>query len=136
VASPYIASYVLHAANVDKYGMGRDTDGKFRIGISVVTIDQDSNVIIQVVPYRGSKGLFELLTRKKVDRSIVTNRDMNMYRAILEATHAHLEDNDPSGGIKTTRGAKYKDISKLFPMGRVTRQGSEGTSKQKWATLK
>ena len=42
VASPYIASYVLHAANVDKdYGMRRDTDGKFRIGNSLVTIDQD-----------------------------------------------------------------------------------------------
>ena len=77
------------------------------------------------------------MTRKKVDRSVVTNKDMNSYRAILEATHGHLEDNDPSGGIKKTHGAKYKDIiSKLFPMGRVTRRGSERTSKQKWATLK
>ena len=138
VASPYIASYVLHAANVDRdYGMRRDTDGKFRIGNSLVTIDQDSNVNIQGVPYRGTKGLFELLTRKKVDMSVVTPRDMKSYRAILEATHGHREDNDPSGGIKTTRGAKYKDvISKLFPLGRVTRRGSESASKQKWATLK
>jgi len=59
VASPYIASYVLHAANVDKeYGMGTDTNGKFRIGNSLVTTDQDSNVIIQGVPYRSTKGLF------------------------------------------------------------------------------
>ena len=138
VASPYIASYVLHSANVDKdYGMRRDTDGKFRIGNALVTIDQDSNVIIQGVPYRGTKGLFELLTCKKVDMSVVTNRDMKSYRAILEGTHGHLEDNDPSGGIKKTHGAKYKDIiSKLFPMGRVTRRGSESTSKQKWAKLK
>ena len=113
-----------------------DTEGKFRIGNSLVTIDHDSNVIIQGVPYRATKGLFELLTRKKVDRSVVTNRDMNSYRAILEATHGHPKHNDPSGGIKTTRGAKYKDIiSKLFPTGRVTRLGSESTSKQKWATL-
>ena len=67
MASPYIVSYVLHAANVDKeYSMRTDTDGKFRIGNSLVTIDQDSNEIIQGVPYRGTKGLFELLTRKKV----------------------------------------------------------------------
>ena len=114
VASPYIASYVFHAADVDKdYGMRRDVDGKFRIGNSVVKIDHKPNVIIQGVPYKGTKGLFELLTRKKVDRSFVTS-----YRAILEATHGHLEDNDPSGGIKTTRGAKYKDIiSKSFPIG-------------------
>ena len=138
VASPYIASYVFHTADVDKdYGKRRDVDRKFRIGNSVVTIDPDSNVVIQGVTYRGTKGLFELLTRKRVDRSFVTDRDMNSYRAILEATHGHLEGNDPAGGIKTTRGVKYKDIiSKLFPTGRVTRRGSESTSKQKWATLK
>ena len=48
---------------------------------------------------------------------------MNLYGAIIEDNH--LEDNDPSGVIKTTHGAKYKDIiSKLFPTGRVTRRGS------------
>ena len=62
---------------------------------------------------------------------------MNSYRAILEATHGHLENNDPSGIIMTTRGAIYKDvISKLLPAGRVTHRGSESTLKQKWATLK
>ena len=56
-----------------------------------------------------------------MDRSFITDRDMNSYRAILGATHGYLEGNDPSGVIKTTRGAKYKDIiSKLFPTGRVT----------------
>jgi len=77
VAGPYIASYVFHAAYVDKdYGVRRDVDGKFRIGNSVVKIDQDSDVIIQGVHYKGTKGLFELLTRKKVDRSFVTDSDI------------------------------------------------------------
>jgi len=58
---------------------------------------------------------------------------MNTYRAILEATHGHLEDNDPSGGIKMTRG---DIISKLFSMGRFTRRGFESTSKHMWATSK
>ena len=67
------------------------------------------------------------MTRKKVDRSFI----------ILEATNGHLENNDPLGIIKTTHGAKYKDIiSKIFPVGRVTRRDSENTTKQKWATLK
>jgi len=117
--------------------MRRDADGTFGIGNSAVQIDRNSNVIVQVVPYKGTKGLFEILTRKKVGRSFITGRDMNSYRAILEATHGHLEDNDPSGGIKTTRGAKYKVIiSKLFPTGMVTRRRSESTSRQKWATIK
>jgi len=138
VASPYIASYVLHASAVDKvFGMRRDIDGEFRIGNAHVEIDSDSNVIVKGVSYKGTKGLFELLTRKKVDNSFITDSDMKAYRAILQATHGHLENNDQSGSIKTTRGAKYRDvISKLFPAGRVTRRGSESTLKQMWATLK
>jgi len=137
VASPYIASYVLHASDVDNdFGMRRDIDGAFRIGNANVEIDRDSNVIVKGISYKGTRGLFELLTRK-VDRSFITDSDMKAYRTILQATHGHLENNDPSGGIKTTRGAKYKDIiSKLFPAGRVTRHGCESTLKQKWATLK
>jgi len=49
------------------------------------------------------------LTRKKVDRSFITDSDMNSYRAILEATHGYLENNDPSGVIKTTRSFKFKE---------------------------
>ena len=94
-------------------------------------------MIVKGISYEGTRGLFELLTRKKVDRSFITDSDMKAYRAILEATHGHLENNDPSGIIKTTRGAKYKDtISKVFPADRVTRRGSESNLKQKWATLK
>jgi len=105
--------------------MRRDTDGKFRIGNANVEMDQDSNVIVKGISYKGTRGLFELLTRKKVDMSFITDSDMKAYRTILEATHGHLENNDPSGIIKTTRGAKYKDIiSKLFLKGRVTRRGS------------
>jgi len=44
--------------------------------------------------------LFELLTRKKVDQSFITKRDLQSYREILEATHGHLGNNDPAGVIK------------------------------------
>jgi len=94
-------------------------------------------VIVKGVSYKGTRGLFKLLTRKKVDRSFITDSDMKAYRTIFEATHGHFENNDPSGILKTTRSAKYKDIiSKLFPAGRVTRRSSASTLKQKWATLK
>ena len=54
VASPYSASYVFHAADVDKdYDMRRDADATFRIGNSGVQIDRKSNVIVQGVPYKG-----------------------------------------------------------------------------------
>jgi len=77
--------------------------------------------------------LFELLTRKKVDQSFITRRDLQSYREILEATHGHLENNDLAGVIKTTLGAKFKDfISKLFPTGGVTRLSAQSTSTRPW----
>ena len=117
--------------------MRRDADGTFRFANSEVEIDRNSNVFVQGKSYKGTSGLFEILTRKKVDRSFITDRDLRSYREILESTHGHFENHDPSGVIKTTRGAKFKDaISKLFPGGGVIRRGSESTVRQKWATLK
>jgi len=77
--------------------------------------------------------LFELLTCKKVDQSFVTDRDIQSYREILEATHGHLENNDPAGVIRTTRDAKFKDvISESFPTGGVTRSSAQNTSRKPW----
>ena len=59
MARPNIASYVFHAADVDKdYDMRRDADATFRIGNSGVQIDRNWNVIVQGVPFKGTKGLF------------------------------------------------------------------------------
>ena len=123
MASPYIATYVFRTGNIDKdLGMRRDVDGTFRIGNADVEIDRDSNVFVQGKSYKWTRGLFEILTRKKVDQSFITDRDLKAYIEVLEATHGHLENHDPSGVIKTTRGVKFKDgISKLFPVGGVTR---------------
>jgi len=58
VASPYIVSYVFHASDVDKdFGMRRDVDGAFRIGNANAEIDQDSNVIVNGISYKG-KGIY------------------------------------------------------------------------------
>ena len=112
--------------------MRRDADGSFRIGNVEVVIDQDSNVFVQGISYRGTRGFFELLSRKKVDESFITDRDFQSYREILEATHGHLE-NDTAGVIKTTHGAKFKYvIFKLFPTGGVTRRSAQNTSRKPW----
>ena len=87
MASPYISSYVFHTSDVDKdFNMRRDANGTFRIGNANVAIDSDSNVIVKGISYKGTRELFELLTRKKVDRSFITDGDMKAYRAILQAT--------------------------------------------------
>ena len=77
--------------------------------------------------------MFELLTRKKVQQTFITDKDLQSYREILEATHGHFENNDPAGVIKTTRGTKFKDvISKLFPTGGVSRRSAQSTSRKQW----
>jgi len=130
LASPYVSFYVYRTGNLDTdYGKRRDADGSFRIGNAEIVIDQDSKVFVKGKSYRGTRGLFELLTRKKVDQSFITRSDLQSYREILEATYGHLENNDPAGVIKTTRGAKFKDvISKLFHTGGVTRRSAQSTS--------
>jgi len=113
--------------------MRRNSDGSFRIGNAEVVIDQHSNVFVKGKSYRGTRGLFELLIGKKVDQYFITKRDLQSYREILEATHGHLENNEPAGVIKTTRGAKFKeDISKLFPTGAVTRRSAKIISTKPW----
>ena len=134
VASPYVSAYVYRTGNLNwDYGMRRDIDGTFRNGNAEVVIYQDSNVFVKGKSYRGTRGLFELLTRKKVDQSFITRSDFQSYREILEATHGPLENNDPAGVIKTTRGAKFKGvISKLFPTDGVTRRRAQSTSTEPW----
>ena len=65
--------------------------------------------------YEGTKGLFELLTRKRVNHSLISTPDFKNYRHILSVTNGHREYHDPSGVIKTTRGINFNDISNLFP---------------------
>jgi len=79
VASPYVSSYVFRARNVDKdFGLRREADGTFKIGNSTVEIDPQSNVYVQGRMYDGTPGLFELLTRKKVNYSLVSTNDLKI----------------------------------------------------------
>ena len=98
VAITYISAYVYRRRNLDRdFGIRTDADGQLRIGQSIVDIGQDSDVFVQGKSYRGTRGLFELLNRKKVDTSFVTDRDLELYKETLEATNGHLENHYPSG---------------------------------------
>ena len=77
IASPYFSAYVYRKGNLDRdYGMRRVADGSFRIGNAELVIVQDSNVFVKGKSYRRTRGLFELLTRKKVDQSFITRSDL------------------------------------------------------------
>jgi len=103
------------------------------IGDSQVTVDRDGNIYIKEVEFPATKGLWELLTRRKVDKKLVTSDDLKQYKTILEMTNANLEGYDPDANIRTSKGLKFRDvISKLFS---GTRQsGFEASLRREWVS--
>ena len=104
------------------------------IGDSQLGVDHDGNIHIKDVEFPATKGLWELLTRKKVDNDSVTSADLKQYKAILKMTNAHLEGYKPH--IHTFKGNKFSDvISKLFPGG-PRQSGVETALRREWITYK
>jgi len=120
LASPYVFPYLYESKkrSLDTvYGIRRDGD-VFMIGDSQVGVYRDGNFHINNVEFPATKGLWELLTRKRVDEDSVTTADIKQYKTILEMTNAHLEGYKPRANIHTSKGVKCKEIiSKLFPGG-------------------
>jgi len=103
------------------------------IGDSRVGVDSDGNIRIKNVEFPVTQGLWELLTRKRVDKKLVTNADLKQYKTILETTNAHLEGYDPEANIRISRGNKFRDvISRLFTGNRQS--GVEAALRRKWIT--
>jgi hypothetical protein len=57
-----------------EYGIQRDGDG-FTIGDSRIGVDRDGNIHIKNVEFQVAKSLWELLTRKRVDKKLITTDD-------------------------------------------------------------
>ena len=65
IASPYLTPYLYNRHFLDKqYGLRRD-DSTFMIGDSTVSVDKTSDTTIKGKRFKATKGLLELLTRKK-----------------------------------------------------------------------
>jgi len=109
-------SYLYESTSLDKdFGIRKDEDGDFPIRSSLIEIDENSDIYVHGKSYAGTPGLYELISRKKVSKSLITTRDLKNYRRILVASSVHKNHNNSKGSIKTTRGVKFKeDISHLF----------------------
>ena len=126
VASPYLMLYVYKRRFLDtQYGMRKDGD-IFKIGDSVVLVDQGGDITIKETEFRSSEGLWELLTRKRMNKEHVTSDDLRTYKKILLMTNAQLEGYQPGGGINVSGGKKFDEIiAPLFtkPKGRRVKSG-------------
>jgi hypothetical protein len=115
-----------------QYGLRKD-DGNFMIGDSNVSVDNDRDWYIKGQHFKGTSGLWELLTRKRINKEKVTTSDLKTCKNILQMTHGYLERYEPSTNVQISRGQKFKDvISILFPQSR--KRGLESSIRRKWLT--
>ena len=91
-----------------------DTDGSFKIGSSSFKYT-DKHVFVDGRKYKATQGLWELLTKSKPDKNVVTFQDKQTYKQILLQSNAHRVNYSPTGKIKANKGIKYtRFISQLF----------------------
>jgi len=103
----------------------------FMIGDYPIVVDTVGDITIKDRVFKGSKGLFELLNRKKVNTEFINKDDLKSYKRTLTMTNAHLTKYHPDGKINITRGKKFRGIiAPLFakPKGR----GVESVLRRKW----
>ena len=102
----------------EQYGIRRDGNTHM-IGNAAVTADEMGDISIGGTRFKGTRGLWELLTRKNVNSHMITKSDLNAYKRILVLTNTLLVGYEPGGDIQISRGVKYpKVISKMFPRAR------------------
>ena len=77
---------------------------------STVFIDPDDNFTINGTVFRGTEGLWELLTRKNVNTQLFGKEDLKSYKKILILTNAYLTRCQPGDKINITRGRKFRDV--------------------------
>ena len=92
-ANGYLSPYMQRSRYLEtEFGIRRKDDGSFMIRNSPLTVDEKSNIIIHGETFKGTAGLWELLTRKNVDKSL-TKKYFSTYKRILQLTSDHLENN-------------------------------------------
>jgi hypothetical protein len=112
IASPYLSPYVYRRGVLDvEYGI-RKIGNRFLMGHSDVTVDSDIQIRDQ--HFKGTRGLWELLTQKGVDNRLVSEEDLKQYKNILDLTSAHLEGYEPGVPIHISILSKLKLSPSFF----------------------
>jgi len=100
-------TYVYKRRFLDtQYGVRKE--GKtFTIGDSQVLVDTSGDITIKDRLFRGTKVLWELLTRMNVNTEAVTKDDLKSYKKILSMANAHLARYRPDGNINIKGGKNF-----------------------------
>lgn len=107
----YFDFYVTNPKKADfRYGFRptRNDSSSWMIGSKNVNVSADGIIEIDGTRYKGSSGLFELLTKKKPTG--YDKNDLQIYKQILLQTNAHRRDFSAESSIASNRSYKYKNI--------------------------
>jgi hypothetical protein len=78
-------------------------------------VNTNSDLYIKGKDFKGTRGIWELLTKKCENKKLVNEDDLTQYKNILLVTSIHLEGYEPNAPKHVLRGMKFKTvIAKLF----------------------
>ena len=107
MATKYLREYTSSKAKTDTIFGIHSKDGNFYIGNTPVTIEGD-DIVIGDKTYKGTIGLWELLTMKEPNENLHDLNDRAKYAEILKQTSAISQASNP----ESSRSKKYLTIIK------------------------
>lgn len=109
----YVEGHIRDTENVyDHHYLTHDmyTD-KIHFGDSELTFS-GPNLIIKGVKHEGTYGLYELVFKNRPNMDLVTDRDRENFRSIIQLTNANKRNFNANEQIQGHRGEKYKNVIK------------------------
>ena len=86
ISSTYLSTYVHKSGVLDAEYRLRKVAKKFFIGNSYTTVDTNSDPYIRNKHFKGTRGLWEVLTRKNVNTKLVSEDGLKQYENSLDLT--------------------------------------------------
>src|SRR5436190_17417050 len=109
IARGYL-SYSLEKEQIADHTYGLRYDNMaYKIGNKIVEI-KNNDIIIDDTHYKGTQGLWELITLKKPRE--YTQNDLDTYKAILLQTNGHLKNYKDGAQMSSNKYPKYLNIIK------------------------
>jgi len=112
LATKYLRQYASRKKETDKIFGIRATDDNFYVGEKPISVEGD-DITVGDKTYKGTPGLWELLTMARPNESIYDSNDHADYVEILNATKAMNTPSNPNKP-KASGGWKYMNIIKLI----------------------
>src|SRR5688572_13595311 len=110
LATKYFLQYVSKEKLADTAFGIHSKDGVLHIGNSPISVEGD-DITVGNKTFKGTPGLWELMTRKKPDKTKIKQNDRDDYDEILVSSGALYTEKNPNKP-KSSKSSKYNDFIK------------------------